>query len=139
MSILSKVLSRRFYFSIIATSRAFKYFSLFFTLVKMRKTIFPCNFPVWQGFFKALRLSWSVSTTYFFIIHDFYFEVAHCCNSKIKLLKKSRNHSKVVLFYLSLHELFYSPHKMVKHTQTISRQTGDELFECVWPFCGVSA
>ena len=27
-------------------------------------------------------------------------------------------------------------HKMVKHTQTISRQIADELFECVWPFCG---
>ena len=25
------------------------------------------------------------------------------------------------------------PHKMVKHTQTI------QLFECVWPFCGVGA
>ena len=32
------------------------------------------------------------------------------------------------------------PNKMVKHTQTIRRQqsaTVDELFECVWPFCGV--
>ena len=28
-------------------------------------------------------------------------------------------------------------HKMVKHTQTISRQIADELFECVWPFCGI--
>ena len=25
---------------------------------------------------------------------------------------------------------------MFKHTQTICRQFGDELFECVWPFCG---
>ena len=31
------------------------------------------------------------------------------------------------------------PHKMVKHTQTIRRLTGDEMFECVWPFCGVGA
>ena len=30
------------------------------------------------------------------------------------------------------------PHKMVKQTQTIRQQIGDELFECVWPFCGVS-
>ena len=35
------------------------------------------------------------------------------------------------------------PHKMVKHTQTVKhtqairRQIVDELFECVWPFCGV--
>ena len=27
------------------------------------------------------------------------------------------------------------PHKMVKHTQAIRRLLGDELFECVWPFC----
>ena len=26
---------------------------------------------------------------------------------------------------------------MVKHTQTIYQQFADELFECVWPFCGV--
>ena len=26
---------------------------------------------------------------------------------------------------------------MVKHTQKNYRQTADELFECVWPFCGV--
>ena len=30
-------------------------------------------------------------------------------------------------------------HKMVKHTQTVCQQIGDELFECVWPFCGVGA
>ena len=29
------------------------------------------------------------------------------------------------------------PHKMAKHTQTISRQIAEELFECVWPFCEV--
>ena len=28
---------------------------------------------------------------------------------------------------------------MVKHTQTIRRQIADELFECVWPFCGIGA
>ena len=31
----------------------------------------------------------------------------------------------------------HQPLKMVKHTQTIRRQYADELFECVWPFCGV--
>ena len=29
--------------------------------------------------------------------------------------------------------------KMVKHTQTIRQQIDDELFECVWPFCGIGA
>ena len=28
-------------------------------------------------------------------------------------------------------------HKMVKHIQTIRRQFNNELFEYVWPFCGV--
>ena len=28
---------------------------------------------------------------------------------------------------------------MVKHTQTIRQQFAEELFECVWPFCGVGA
>ena len=28
---------------------------------------------------------------------------------------------------------------MVKHTQIIRRQIADELFECVWPFCGIGA
>ena len=31
------------------------------------------------------------------------------------------------------------PHKMDKHTERICRQFADELFECVWPFCGVGA
>ena len=26
---------------------------------------------------------------------------------------------------------------MVKHTQTIRQRFADELFECVWPFCGL--
>ena len=25
------------------------------------------------------------------------------------------------------------------NTQTIRRQIADELFECVWPFCGIGA
>ena len=36
----------------------------------------------------------------------------------------------------------HQPLKMVKHTKTIRRQqptNADELFECVWPFCGVGA
>ena len=28
---------------------------------------------------------------------------------------------------------------MAKHTQTIPRQFANELFECVWPFCGIGA
>ena len=28
---------------------------------------------------------------------------------------------------------------MVKHTQTIGRRIADELFECVWRFCGIGA
>ena len=28
---------------------------------------------------------------------------------------------------------------MIKHTQTIRRQIADELFECVWPFCGIGS
>ena len=39
----------------------------------------------------------------------------------------------------SFNPLKGQPHKMVKHTQTIRRQIDDELFECVWPFCGVAA
>ena len=31
------------------------------------------------------------------------------------------------------------PHKIVNHTQTIPRQFADELFECVWQFCGIGA
>ena len=30
-------------------------------------------------------------------------------------------------------------HKMVKHIQTIRWQIAEELFECVWSFCGVGA
>ena len=30
-------------------------------------------------------------------------------------------------------------HKMVKHPKTIRWQIADELFECVWPFCGIGA
>ena len=29
--------------------------------------------------------------------------------------------------------------KMVKHTQTIRREIGGELFECVWPFYEIGA
>ena len=30
-------------------------------------------------------------------------------------------------------------HKMFKHTQTTRQQIAEELFECVWPFCGIGA
>ena len=29
--------------------------------------------------------------------------------------------------------------KVAKHTQTIRRQFDGELFESVWPFCGIGA
>ena len=29
--------------------------------------------------------------------------------------------------------------KMIKQTQTMCRQIADELFECVWSFCGIGA
>ena len=29
--------------------------------------------------------------------------------------------------------------EMVKPTQIIRREIADELFECVWPFCGIGA
>ena len=32
----------------------------------------------------------------------------------------------------------YQPHEMAKYTQTIRQQIADELFRCVWPFCGVA-
>ena len=28
---------------------------------------------------------------------------------------------------------------MVKYTQTILQESANELFECVWPFCGIGA
>ena len=31
------------------------------------------------------------------------------------------------------------PHKMGKNTKTIRRQITNELFEGVWPFCGIGA
>ena len=30
-------------------------------------------------------------------------------------------------------------HKMVKHTHTIFWQFAKDLFNCVWPFCGIGA
>ena len=33
----------------------------------------------------------------------------------------------------------HQTHKMVKYSETIRRQIAEELFECVWPFCGVGA
>ena len=31
------------------------------------------------------------------------------------------------------------PHKMVKHTQIIRQLIANELFEGVWPFCGIAS
>ena len=33
----------------------------------------------------------------------------------------------------------YQPHKMGKHTQTLGWKIADELFGCVWSFCGFGA
>ena len=41
--------------------------------------------------------------------------------------------------YLRSYENQKRINKMAKHTQTIRRQFADELFECVWPFCGIGA
>ena len=44
------------------------------------------------------------------------------------------------LYSISLLLTLWEPTpQMVKHTQTVCRQFADELFECVWPFCGVGA
>ena len=43
------------------------------------------------------------------------------------------------IWKIDINPLKYQPHKMVKHTQTIRRQIANELFECVWLFCGVGA
>ena len=57
----------------------------------------------------------------------------------ITLKSKSSNPSHPVHFR-ELHEPFKRQfHKMAKHTQTIRRQFADELFECVWLFCGIGA
>ena len=37
----------------------------------------------------------------------------------------------------SINSFKRQPHKMLKQTQTIRRLIADELFECVWSFCGI--
>ena len=48
-------------------------------------------------------------------------------------------HCHMVLSFLQSKSFKRQFHKMVKHTQTIRLQFLDELFECVWPFCGIGA
>ena len=45
--------------------------------------------------------------------------------------------SVLALWIMLILSLKRQPHKMVKHTETIRRQTADKLFEYVWPFCRV--
>ena len=45
----------------------------------------------------------------------------------------------VYLLFFEIWHFKHQFHKMIKRTQTIRRQIGDELFECVWPFCGIGA
>ena len=63
---------------------------------------------------------------------------------KVKVILQSfhLHLSRIVCFVTCLltFQLFKGQlHKMVKYTQTIRRQIADELFECVWPFCGIGA
>ena len=53
-----------------------------------------------------------------------------------KKANSSSDSSSLFLIYYPFERQF---HKMVKHTQTIRRQIADELFECVWLFCGIGA
>ena len=56
--------------------------------------------------------------------------------------KKNRTQpSKEILIFLrgELNPLSANFTKMAKQTQTIRRQFADELFQCVWPFCGIGA
>ena len=62
----------------------------------------------------------------------------------VSLFTRSLSGAAVVSLKLLYHNFAYCPqsferrpHKMLKDTQTIRRQFGSELFECVWPFCGV--
>ena len=61
-----------------------------------------------------------------------------CC----PIFKKFSYWENLLQFWMLLSKASVNPfkhqsHKMVKHTQTIRRQSADELFECVWPFCEI--
>ena len=53
--------------------------------------------------------------------------------------KKIRERTKTPSLVVDCFSLSHESHKMFKHTQKIRRQIGNELFECVWPFCGIDA
>ena len=55
-------------------------------------------------------------------------------SSKTNLTKRTKDISMTAM--LPYEPSKRQPHEMIKHTQTIYRQIADELFECVWPFCG---
>ena len=59
----------------------------------------------------------------------------HNFSDFIRLLgnQKQWNHIESI----QLNPLSAKPDKMVKQTQTIRRLTANELFQCVWPFCGI--
>ena len=47
-----------------------------------------------------------------------------------------------MVFWVNMNSNYHfkrEPHKMDKLTKTFRRETADELFECVWRFCGVGA
>ena len=50
-----------------------------------------------------------------------------------------QNYYEKVKIITTKHLFKRQPHKMVKQTKEIPRQIADELFKCVWPFCGVGA
>ena len=54
-------------------------------------------------------------------------------------LEEIRNEEWLIGIINSKSVQMLQPHKVVKHTQTIRRQFADELFECVWLFCGIGA
>ena len=58
--------------------------------------------------------------------------------NRVRIQFESRCCLKVVLLP-HLNSLSVNPTKMIKHTQKIRRQFADELFQCVWTFCGVDA
>ena len=51
--------------------------------------------------------------------------------------EREREWGPVFLWLLTNLTFKHQFHKIAKHTQTIRRQFADELFECVWPFCGI--
>ena len=64
----------------------------------------------------------------------------HCLISmsyRLKAINHFREKSSIIDVWQKLRPCKHQTYKMVKHTKTIRRLTGHELFECVWPFCGV--